>query len=96
MNTIKLNNTTFTVESYNKNTVYDGTNITSNGYFNIINPTISAVNALVSSPIESIQIHHDGTLIYDLDNINARISSINEYLNNDRVDVGINLVFDIE
>lgn len=95
MNKIKLNNTEFIVEGYNKNTYFNGETVTSSGTCNIITDNMSSVESLADNTITSIQIIHDDELIYNLTNINARIESINEYLNTDHMSININLIFDI-
>lgn len=96
MNTIKFNNTEFELDSYNKNTYFsmDG-NINSNASCNISTSNITALNALAESSITSLQIFHNEELIYDLQNIDAHIDNINEYLNNDRMSISINMTFNI-
>ena len=85
MNTIKLNNLELTVEGYNKSTFFDGQTIVSNANCSVLTNNIAALHALIEEKITSIQIFHDETLIYDLQNIEAQIESINEYLNGDRM-----------
>lgn len=96
MNTIKFNNTEFELDSYNKNTYFsmDG-NINSNASCNISTSNITELNALAESSITSLQIFHNEELIYDLQNIDAHIDNINEYLNNDRMSISINMTFNI-
>ena len=93
MNIIKLNNTEYQVESYNKNTYFGGESISSNASCSIITSDLDGLNTLAATPITQIQIYHDGTLIYNLQNIDAHIDSINEYLNDDRVNIGVNFGF---
>lgn len=95
MNKIKLNNLELEVESYNKNTYFSGDSMNSNASMSvrIDEDDITDLNALAASPITTIQIHADERLIYDLQNINAKIDSINEYLNGDRMNVSVNLTF---
>ena len=93
MNTIKLNNLELRVESYNKSTYFNGQDIVSNANCNVVTTDIATLLALMEEEITSIQIFYDGTLIYDLQNITARIESINEYLNTDRMNININFTF---
>ena len=96
MNTIKLNNVEFAVESYNKNTTFSGETVSSNGYISFAPiDNIDALNTLSQSAITSIQILHDEKVIYDLQNINAHVDSMNEYLSGDRMTIGVNLTFNI-
>ena len=96
MNTIKINNLELTVESYNKNTYFNGQTIASNATCNVITSDITTLHELMEEEITSIQIFYEGTLIYNLQNITARIESINEYLNTDRMNININFTFDTD
>ena len=95
MNVIKFNNTSFEVESYNKNTYFNGETVNSNANCTIKANDMTVVNALAEETITSIEIRHDGEVIYTLSNINAKIESINEYLSGDRMNVSINLTFNM-
>lgn len=94
MNTIKFNNNTFEVESYSKNTYFNEDSISSNGSCQIITNNITGLNELAEETITAIQIYHDETLIYDLQDIECKINSISEYLNGDRVSIGLSFTFD--
>ena len=93
MNIIKFNDTSFEVDSYSKNTYFTGENVTSNAYCSIKVTEMATLNALTEVPITSMEILHDGNSIYRLDNINAKIESINEVLNFDRINITVNFVF---
>lgn len=93
MNIIKFNNEEFEVESYNKNTNFSGEIITSNGYCSLRNANMANLTALAQTTITSIEIVHDGTSIYKIENLNAKINSIDENFGGDRMFVNINLVF---
>ena len=54
---------------------------------------MATLNALASDPITSIQIYHDDNLIYNLANIDAEIENITEWLNFDKMSIGINIKF---
>ena len=96
MNTIKFNNTEFELESYNRNTYFnlDGS-MNSNAGCSIITDNVLELNTLAETPITSLQIFHDEELIYNLQNINININSISEYLNNDKIDISMNMTFNI-
>ena len=94
MNKIKLNNMELNVDAYIRNTTFSGEEITSTGYCTINTDDISVLNSLGQEEITSIQIYHDDTLIYNASNISARVSAINEYLNEDKMTININLIFD--
>ena len=93
MNIIKLNDAEFQVESYNKTTTFSGENISSSAYCQVNTDNINTLNELAADPITSIQILHDGDLIYNLQNINAKIDNINESLSMDRIFINVNLTF---
>ena len=93
MNIIKLNNAEFEVENYNKNTFFGGESISSTASCSVLTNDPTVFNEMASTPITSIQILHDGEVIYNLQNISARIESINEYLNVDRMSINIGLNF---
>ena len=93
MNKIKLNNVEFEVENYNKSTYFSNDTISTNANCSIITDNITALNELAEDEITSIQIHHDDTLIYNLADISARIDSINEWLNGDRMSISVNFTF---
>ena len=95
MNTIKLNNTTFEVTSYNKSTYLSDQEIRSNATCSIKISDIADVNALMGVTITSLKIYHDETLIYNLADISAKLDNVNEYLNIDTVDVSLSLTFDM-
>ena len=95
MNTIKFNNLVLEVESYNKNTYFQEDSITSNANCSVKISDITALNELAQDTITSIQIYHDETLIYDLQDISAKITGISEYLNGNIVSISLSLVFDI-
>ena len=78
MNTIKLNNTEFTVSSYSRTTNFSGEGLNSYAYAMIDVPDAAALNAIAAEPVTSLQIFHNDTLIYDLGEINAHIDSIND------------------
>lgn len=92
MNKIKFNDVEFEVESYSKNT-YFHEELSSNGNCSIITDDMDALHALAEVPITSLQILHDGEVIYNLHDINAKIDNINEYLSGDRMSINVNLIF---
>lgn len=93
MNKIKFNTTEFEIESYNKTTNFSPEGISSNAYCSIYTNDINAVNALAENTISTIQIYSDQNLIYNLQDANAKIDSINEYLTGNRMGININLTF---
>lgn len=93
MNILKVNNLEMEVISYNRNTYFSAGGISSNASCAVKTLQLAALRAMAEEPITSIQIISDNKLIYDLSDINAKIDSINEYLNGNQVDVGINFSF---
>ena len=94
MNTIKFNNTEFQVESYSKSTYLSDGHVASNANCSVIVDDITVLNALMQDTITSIQIKYNDDVIYNLQNINAHIDNISEYLNTNRMNVNVNLIFD--
>ena len=96
MNKIKLNNTEFEITSYTRNTSFGGDTISMTAYCDVASAANVDVYALGQDTITSIQIYHDDTLIYDLQDISAHIDSSSEYLNVDHMSLNIIITFDIE
>ena len=94
MNQIKLNTLVLEVIDYNKSTYLDGDLISSNASCSVSTNDITALTALIDDQITSIRILHDNTVIYDLQNINAKITNINEYLSGDHMNITLSLIFD--
>ena len=93
MNTIKFNDVEFNVMSYNKSTTFNGDRITSNAYCDIVPTDIAALHELGDDLISTIQIYHDGELIYSITDQEGHITNINEYLNGDHMSANVTLVF---
>ena len=94
MNKIKFDQLEMEVESYNKSTYFNNGTITSNGSCTINTSNMTALTELAKNTINTIQIYgNDDALIYDLQNANANIENISEYLNGDRMNININLIF---
>lgn len=97
MNKILINELELDVESYNKNTyLSEGGRIDSNANFSVTTDDVAALNAYMTQNITSLKIKHDGEIIYNLENISAHISSIQEYLSDNRINISVNLIFDNE
>lgn len=94
MNTIVFNNeATFGVESFNKNTSFEGSSMTSTGYASLNTSELDDLTEVAQGTITSIKILHDEEVIYNSTNLSAKITSINEYLSGDRMNVNININF---
>ena len=94
MNKIKFNNLEMEVLDYNKNTYLTDHTVQSSASCSVISSDMSALNALMNTTITSIEIYHDDILIYDLKDINCKISNINEYLSDNHMNVSLSLIFD--
>lgn len=94
MNTIKINNETFEVLSFSKNTTFNGDTITGSGSMSIHTTDISKLQEIAQNTVNTIQIYHDEDCIYDLADANGKIISIDEYLSDSVVNININLRFD--
>ena len=93
MNIIKLGQTELEITSYNRNTYFNGTDISSTATCAVKTDNIAALNAMVGTTIDLIQIYHDNTLIYNLPDISATIDSISEYLSDDYINISLNIPF---
>jgi len=96
MNTIKFNNSIYEVVSFNKSTYFNEGGINSSANCSIKTANMTSLYALAESGLQSIQIYHDNELIYDLDNINGKMTSIDEYLMDDHININVNLTFVFE
>lgn len=93
MTKIKLNNYEYEIDNYNRTTnVIDG-NISSSAYVNIIEGNTSTLNALLGTVVTDIEISVDEQKIYELHNIDAEITSLNEFLSGNRMSYNFNLIF---
>lgn len=93
MNTIKLNNTTCEVISFNKNTTFNNGQIFGSGNASVRTDNIGALQELGLTEIETIQIFHDEDRIYNLANAGGRVTSIDEYLTEDSMSINVSFSF---
>lgn len=93
MNKILLNDAEFEIDNFNKTTTYSNGTITSTAYVSALTNDGAVLNALGLSTITSIKIYYNDKIIYTLENIEANIESINEYLATDHIGVNININF---
>ena len=92
MTKLTLNNTEFTISGYNRYTNIDQDGIHS--YANVNFPNNSQYAALTQvGAISSLSISIDGTSVYSLSNISARITSINEDLYDQGVRMNAQITF---
>lgn len=94
MNTIKFNNKEFEVENFYRNTSFLDDHIESNGNCSVKADSIDELYELAESTITSIQILHDGEVIYSLSDLNTKIANINESFTGDRVYTNISIQFE--
>jgi len=87
----------FEFGDYSRNTYFGGETISSDGYVNNIQGANIAAELedFANEPITSIQIKKDNEVIYNLTDIDARLTSINEGYNGDRMYTNIVLHFNI-
>lgn len=96
MKTIKFNNVEFNLDSYSRSTSFMTDTIISTGYCALSNvDNMSDLKSVAQEDITSLQIYCDENLIYSLEDINLHIDSINEYLQEDKMIVNLNLTFNI-
>ena len=96
MNTIKFNNHTYEVLSFNKNTYFNDDSIYSNASCQLKTADFTSLYDLAEEIIETLQIYHNDELIYNLSNLSGRLSSIDEYLAEDKINVTLNCSFSVE
>lgn len=93
MNYLKLNDFQCQLLSFNKYTNFNDSVMSGNCSCQIVTDNISGLQALGLEEITSLQIMHEDNLIYDLQNISAHMTSISEYLSNDKIDITLTLNF---
>lgn len=95
MATIILNETSFALNTFNRNTNFSNDSINSYAYFSInYDNSAEALYELGESTITSIVIKNSmNETIYELNNINAKINSIDENLNGEEIYVNVNIQF---
>ena len=87
----------FEFNEYSRNTYFNGESINSDGYVNNIKgANVGAeLSTFGNEPITSLQIKKDDEIIYNLPNIDANLTSINEGYNGERMYTNIALHFNI-
>ena len=94
MNTMILNDVSFPVAYFSRQTHFDGQALSSNAYINLTAPfDAQAIIALGQETITSLIIKHDNETIYELNDIEARIVSFDENLNENTINANINIQF---
>ena len=93
---IILNNEEFDFSGYNRSIYFSDENMTSNGYISNLRGTNVAnrLSDLAQETITSITIKKDNDVIYELDNIDAKINTMDEsYNGDDAVITNVNIQF---
>lgn len=95
MTTITLNNKTFEVVNFNRNTQFNGEAVLDHGHCNIkYQENISQdVRNLATETITSMVFHNDSSLLYDFGTINCKITSIDETLMGEQMSINLNFEF---
>lgn len=89
---ISLNDKQFDIDNYNKSTNFNNGMIDSNIFISLITKDITELNKLAEETITSIQIAmENGNVIYTLEDIEAKVSNINEFLSGDHININLNL-----
>lgn len=92
MITLTLNNTEFSIVGYNRYTNIDDSGIHSNAY--VVFPDNTQYDALTQiGAISRFMIAIDGTTVYTLTDVSAKITSINEDLYDQGVRMNAQIVF---
>ena len=94
MNKIYLDNNEFNVTGFNRYTQLNGDQITSYAdvqFADVVD--YSSLSSLVGETITSIRIKANDITIYNLDNILAKVSRINENMYNDKMNISAQIIF---
>lgn len=91
MNTIKFNDVEGMLLSFNKNTYFNEDGISGNITCEMENVDIDELQALGTSTITSMSIKYNDEVIYNVDTMSAKLTSINEYLMNNRIHMTLNI-----
>lgn len=83
------------INSYNRYiNIVDG-KVRSNASFSCTGSgIIDSLLVLAANPITSIEVQNDGTSIYDLENLNAKLTNLNENIYDGKVNVSAEIKFD--
>ena len=93
---IILNNEEFDFSGYNRSIYFSDENMTSNGYISNLRGTnvTNRLSDLAQETITSITIKKDNDVIYELDDIDAKINTMDEsYNGDDAVITNVNIQF---
>lgn len=90
-----LSNQAIELLSFNRNTSFESGSMNSMAYLNVKNTagTADTLRNLGLNGITNMVIYDGETAIYRLTDLNAHITSINESLNGNVIDVNVNIVF---
>ena len=95
MTKIVINNNEFDVLSFNRNTYVNEDQVFSNAsiIFAANDTPVSNLHALVGNSITSLKLKKNDEIIYDAGEINATITSLNESLMGDEININANIEF---
>lgn len=96
MMTMILNGTArIPIQNYNRNIYIDNGQVHSGANFSCVGDNVvDALVRLAVSPITSIEILNDSTSIYELDNLNAKLTNISENVYDGNINVSAQINFD--
>lgn len=97
MNTLILNglsSTPFTLVNFSRNTSFTN-GMRSIAYFDLENTTntVATLQSIGLTSVTNITIKHDNEVIYNLPNLSAQITSINESLVDDHINISVSITF---
>ena len=93
MNYIKFNDLQCQVISFIKYTNFDENGMTGSCNCQVLTDNVTGLQELGLNPITSLQILHEDEVIYNLQNISAKVTSINEYLADNHIDINLTITF---
>ena len=98
MITLVLNNqaeAAMEISNYNRNTTFEQGSLNSVAYFTVIGDgnTANLLQEIGGTGITSIEILNGEDSIYQLSELEAHITTINEYLDGDHITVNVNITF---
>ena len=95
MNKIVLNNVEIPIDSFSRNTSLSDGVVYSNAMVSINNDMdySDELQDLIKAPITSLKLKVDDEIVYNLENINAQITSINENLYANGMNINLNIIF---
>lgn len=93
MNYIKLNDMQMQVISFNRYVNFNNGAMSGSCSCQVVTSDLSGLQELGTTLVTSIQIIHEDQVIYNLTDIETRITSINESLVEDHIDISLTFDF---